>query len=85
MPANEANLAAAALAVALVALIIAVGQLLQQTLSTADGYRRCQPSVIGPWARKTRLKFRWSQFRFETFYTTPRISMASTLISQYRA
>lgn len=64
---------AVALVVALVALIVALGQLLGQYFSTADGYRRCQPSVMGPWARYTRLRWRWSQFRFETFFTTPQI------------
>jgi hypothetical protein len=52
---GEISLAGAALAVALTALAIAIGQLLQQVFSTAEGYRRCQPSVLGPWARNTRL------------------------------
>ena len=70
------NLAAAALAVALVALLTTVGQLLQQYFGTADGYRRCQSSVVGPWAKRTRLKFRWREFRFETLYTVPHITLA---------
>ena len=52
---GEITLAGAAFAVALTALFIAVGQLLQQVFGTAEGYRRCQSSVLGPWARKTRL------------------------------
>jgi hypothetical protein len=67
------NLAVVAIAVALVALVVALGQLLGQYFATADGYRRCQSSVMGPWARYTRLRWRWSQFRFETFFTTPQI------------
>lgn len=66
------NLSIAAIAVALVALIVALGQLSGQYLATADGYRRCQASVMGPWAKFTRLRWRWSQFRFETF-TSPEI------------
>ena len=72
--ANAGNdLAAAALAVALIALFGALGQLLQQYFGTADGYRRCQESVVGPWASKTRLRFRWREVRFETLYTVPHI------------
>lgn len=69
----EVTIAEVALVVSLIALFIASGQLLQQMFSTADGYRRCQDSVIGPWAKKTRLVWRWTQFRFETKFTTPEI------------
>ncbi len=69
------TLSLVALSVALVALIVALGQVLGQYFATADGYRRCQASVMGPWARKTRLQWRWSQFRFETFFTTPVITL----------
>ena len=72
----EANLAAAALAIALVALFTALGQLLQQYFATADGYRRCQKSVMGEYARRTHLRWRWREFRFETLYTVPEIFMA---------
>ncbi|MCJ1474775.1 hypothetical protein MMC13_003435 [Lambiella insularis] len=73
MSSPDTNLAASALAIALVALLTAVGQLLQQYLATADGYRRCQKSVMGDWATKTRLRWRWREFRFETLYTTPEV------------
>lgn len=76
---GEISLAGAALAVALTALAIAVGQLLQQVFSTAEGYRRCQHSVLGPWARKTRLTWRWSQFRFEVKFTTPDIVLQTNV------
>ena len=72
---GETSLGAAALVIALVALAISTEQLLQQIFSTAEGYRRCQPSVLGPWAKYTRLRWRWSQFRFEVIYTTPRIEL----------
>lgn len=48
---DENTLSIAALAVALVALIVALGQLIGQYFATADGYRRCQSSVMGPWAK----------------------------------
>ena len=73
--ANDTTLSVAALVVALVALLTTLGQLLQQYFATADGYRRCQSSVIGPWAKRTRLRWRWSEFRFETLFTTPTISL----------
>jgi hypothetical protein len=41
------NIAITALVVSLIALVTTVGQLLQQYFVTADGYRRCQSSVIG--------------------------------------
>jgi len=71
--ANEADIALAALIIDLSALLIALGQLLQQAFSTADGYRRYQASVIGPWSKRTRRVWHWSQFRFETKFTTPDI------------
>jgi hypothetical protein len=73
---NEGNsLSVVAIVVALVALVTTVGQVLQQYLATADGYRRCQSSVIGHWSKRTRLKWRWSEFRFETRFTTPYIAL----------
>lgn len=73
---TDTNVAVIALAVALVALIVTSGQLLGQYFATADGYRRCQPSVMGPWAKRTRLRWRWGQFRFETLFTIPEIIIA---------
>jgi hypothetical protein len=67
------SVAVTALAIALVALITALGQLLQQYFATADGYRRCQRSVMGLWASKTSMRFRWSEFRLETTFVVPRI------------
>ncbi|KAI4188301.1 MAG: hypothetical protein LQ346_005343 [Caloplaca aetnensis] len=70
---SGASLAAAALAVALAALSIATLQLLGQFFATADGYRRCQPSVMGAWAQYTKLRWKWSEMRFETLFITPEI------------
>lgn len=60
-----------ALFISLVALIAATLQVLQQYSATADGYRRCQPSVMGGWARFTKRRFRWSEHRFETIFAVP--------------
>ena len=56
---SETNVATAALAIAIAALVIAAGQLIAQLFSTADGYRRCQPSVIGDWYKLVERKYRW--------------------------
>ncbi len=67
-------LALTALIVSLVALLATIGQLLQQYFATADGFRRCQPSVMVLWARKTKLRWRWAEFRFETLFVIPRMT-----------
>ncbi|MCJ1248933.1 hypothetical protein MMC30_006154 [Trapelia coarctata] len=75
-PSIDTYLAIAACAVSLTALVCSTAQLLCQYLATADGYRRCQASVMGPWARQTRLRWKWSQFRFETLFTVPEIFLS---------
>lgn len=70
----------AALVVALVALFTTMSQVIAQLFATADGYRRCQPSVMGPWAKLTRRRFRWSEMRYETRYTTPRFGLFKTVV-----
>ena len=74
---SDTTISTAALAVALVALVSTISQVLGQFFATADGYRRCQPSVMGGWAKLTRRKFRWSEFRFETIYTIPHFSLST--------
>ena len=36
---------------------------------------------MGPWAKRTRLRWRWSQFRFEILFTTPEIRLRPYLRS----
>jgi hypothetical protein len=67
----ETVLSLAALVVALVALLNTLFQVLQQYYATADGYQRCSPSVMGEWAKFTRRKFIWKEFRFETHFGSP--------------
>lgn len=79
---EDTNIAIAAIAFAICALLISSGQLLGQYFATADGYRRCQPSVMGLWAKCTRLRWRWRQFRFETIFTVPEIFVTTFHIDQ---
>ena len=60
-----------------------MSQVLAQLFATADGYRRCQESVMGPWAKLTRRRFRWSEMRFETRYTTPRFGLFKTKVGEF--
>lgn len=62
-----------ALAVSLVALIVAFLQLLAQFFGTADGYRRCSESIIGPWHWLRWRHWLWTEFRYETNFVTPTI------------
>ncbi|KAK4198924.1 hypothetical protein QBC40DRAFT_229118 [Triangularia verruculosa] len=67
--------ALAALIISIIALTSTIGQLLQQYFATADGYRRCLPSVMGRWGTKSERRWRWREFRFETIYYVPHISL----------
>ena len=64
-----------ALVVSLIALVVALGQISQQFLGTAEGYRRCKAEVIGAWAARTHRKWHWYEFRYETKYTVPEIDL----------
>ncbi|KAL9609219.1 MAG: hypothetical protein Q9167_005996 [Letrouitia subvulpina] len=72
---SDNDISYVALAIALAALVIALGQLLTQVFAAAEGYRRCQLSVMGGWAKKTHRRFRWAEFRFETLYSIPRFGL----------
>jgi hypothetical protein len=69
------SLSIVAIIVASVAFLIAAMQFLQQIFATADGYRRCQSSVMGGWSQYTHRKFRWAEMRFETVFATPHIML----------
>ena len=75
MPSEQDNTAVLAIVIALIAFFVTTAQLLQSLFGTAVGYRQCQPSVMGGWATKTKRKWRWSEFRFETIFTTPNIRL----------
>lgn len=72
-------IAIAALVISLVALLTTLLQLLQQYFATADGYRRCQNSVMAGWAKFTRRHFRWKEFRYETIFVVPDITFREEL------
>jgi hypothetical protein len=62
--------------IAFAALVIAIGQFLSQIFGSVEGYRRCQPSVLGTfWTenKRTTKRWRWAQFRYEVLFTTPEI------------
>lgn len=80
----QVNLAAAALAFALFSFVVATVQALGQYFSTADGYRRCKASLVGHWAQKVRLRWRWSQLRFESMFTTPDIFLSSFAYDEHQ-
>ena len=69
------SISATALAIALVALVIAVFQFLQQYISTAEGYRRCEASVIGLWNKFVEWHFHFRELRYEITYQSPHITI----------
>ena len=75
MSSEQDNTAIVAIIIALIAFFVTTAQLLQAILGTAEGFRRCQPSVIGGWYAETRRRWRWSEFRFETRFKTPHITL----------
>ncbi len=72
------SVAAIALVISLVALIVALLQVIQQYTATADGFRRCQASVMGDWAALTKRRFRMSELRFETVFAVPVIFLKNS-------
>ncbi|CZR60812.1 probable Modin [Phialocephala subalpina] len=73
---NQNVFGVVALIVSVVALFTTVLQVLQQYFSSADGHRRCHKSVIGLWAKGTKRKLRFNQFRIEVVFETPVIFAA---------
>jgi hypothetical protein len=80
---NEEKLSLAAIIFAVAAFIISVEQVLRQYLATADGYRRCQKEVVGPWKRYTKRPRRYRQLRLETQFATPFIQLDDVLDSNF--
>jgi hypothetical protein len=76
---NEEKLSLAAIVLAVAAFILSVAQVLQQYLATAEGYRRCQKKVMGPWKCYTKRSLRWRQLRCETRFATPFIQLGTVL------
>lgn len=53
-----------------IAFVVAVAQALHQYAASAEGYKKCQKSVMGNWAEGTRRVFVWSEFRVNTVFET---------------
>jgi len=79
----QGNTAIVAIVIAVIAFFVTTAQLLQALFGTAEGYRRCQSSIMGKWATKTRRRWRWSEFRFETKFTTPYIHLRPVGVPTY--
>ena len=71
----ENNVAVTALVVSLIALLISTSQLLQQIFGTAEGYRRCLPSVVGQWSKTRHRVFHLRELRLETRFQTPEFAL----------
>ncbi|ESZ97021.1 hypothetical protein SBOR_2566 [Sclerotinia borealis F-4128] len=65
-----------ALIVSVIALLTTCLQVLQQYFSSAEGYRRCAESVMGPWNKGTHRKLNMKEFRVEVVFETPVIFIA---------
>ncbi|QRD93384.1 hypothetical protein F9C07_2214904, partial [Aspergillus flavus] len=76
---NEEKLSLAAIILAVAAFIISVAQVLQQYLATAEGYRRCQEKVVGPWKCYTKRPLHLKELRCETRFGTPFIELGAGL------
>lgn len=79
----EAYIAAVSLVVSFTAMLVASGQLVQALIATAEGYRRCAPSVIGAWAKLRHRRWNWVEFRFEVEYATPHLMVLSPSSSDW--
>lgn len=72
---RQDTLTVVALLVSLIALCIAVFQMLQASFLTAEGGRRCKSAIMGKWFILSRWKFLFSEFRFEVRFATPEITL----------
>jgi hypothetical protein len=78
---EQLDLSVTALVISLAALVIALGQILQQYFATAEGYRRCREDVMGDWSKLTRAPFDYKGLRFETrFVSVSSFGMPLSLI-----
>ena len=71
---NSDAVALLALIVSLIALFIALLQVVQQYAATAYDYSRCSARVMGGWAKHTKRRFVLNEIRFEITFAVPHIS-----------
>ena len=72
---NSDAVALLALIVSLVALLIALLQVIQQYAATAYDYRRCSARTMGGWAKHTKRLFVLSEIRFEITFAVPHVEL----------
>lgn len=75
-------LSAVALVVALVALVISVVQLLQAIFGTAEGFRRTNRQIMGPFSQTRDRVFHITELRYETTFRTPHFKFQSAAAPQ---
>jgi hypothetical protein len=68
-----------ALAIALLALLVALAQVVQQYLVTGQLIRLCDSVVFGPLPGKGRRVWQMAQFRFRVIYCMPQVSLDAGL------
>ncbi|KAK4610389.1 hypothetical protein CLAFUW4_13541 [Fulvia fulva] len=64
------------LVIAIIAFFLSVIQAFQQYISTAEGYRKCAESVMGPWVKHRRRHFVLEELRFAVAFKTPVLFVA---------
>lgn len=79
---GEDPVSAVALVVALVALVISVVQLLQAIFGTAEGFRRTNRQLMGPFSQTRDRVFHITELRYETTFRTPHFKFRRDISSQ---
>ncbi|KYG46318.1 hypothetical protein M433DRAFT_208230 [Acidomyces richmondensis BFW] len=64
------------LVISLIALVLGVLSTITSYASTADGYRRCKESIMGPWGRATHRIWTFDEFRLKVMFLSPVIFVA---------
>ncbi|KAH8431358.1 uncharacterized protein LDX57_009016 [Aspergillus melleus] len=76
------SIALTAFTISLIALAVALLQLLQQYFATAQGYNRCSRRFIGSWSRFRHRHYLWREFRFEVTFVRPYIYLGNPKLNQ---
>lgn len=75
---EEETTSIVAIVIALIAFFVAFAQFLLQASGTIGvGARRCQPSVMGQWAKTRKYRWVWRELRWETTFSTPDFHLLS--------
>lgn len=79
---DQDAISAVALVVALVALVTSVAQLLQAIFGTAEGFRRTNRQIIGPFSQTRDRVFHITELRYETKFRTPHFKFKKVTSTQ---